>query len=118
MEREKDRDKKVYKELKRIFKDILLIDERKRKLGLNDIEYSILTTLEKKYEERKDLVEKVRNLYDEIKPNLFSGWAFKKSIKSKVEKKIKIFLIRLGKLTKKERDDLCNEILKTLKEYA
>jgi type I restriction enzyme R subunit len=110
--------KKVYKELKRIFKDLIFIDERKRKLGLSDVEYSILTTLEKKFKERKDLAEKTRNLYNEIKPDLFTGWIFKKSIRSKVEKKVKLFLIRLGKTTKKERDELCGEILKTLKEYG
>ncbi|MEM7819000.1 MAG: HsdR family type I site-specific deoxyribonuclease [Candidatus Aenigmatarchaeota archaeon] len=108
---------KVYKELINIFIDLKTIDEKKEKLGLDDVEYSILSILEKKFKERKDLVEKVKELYKKIKPELFSGWEFQMSVISKIKREIKLFLIKMNKLSKKERDDLCEKIIQTIKNY-
>ncbi|MEM5861201.1 MAG: HsdR family type I site-specific deoxyribonuclease [Candidatus Aenigmatarchaeota archaeon] len=108
---------KVYEELKNIFKDLIIIEEKKLKLGLGDIEYSILSILEEKFKGRKDLVEKVKELSEKIKPELFSGWEFQRSVISKIEREIKLFLIRMNKLSKKERDDLSEKIIQTLKSY-
>lgn len=108
---------KFYKELKTVFKELIIIDERKFKLGLNDMEYSILSILEEKFKGRKDLVEKVKEFSEKIKPELFKGWEFQKSIVSRVEKEIKLFLIRINNLSKKERDDISERIIQTIKSY-
>ncbi|MEM5785534.1 MAG: HsdR family type I site-specific deoxyribonuclease [Candidatus Aenigmatarchaeota archaeon] len=107
----------VYEELKNIFKDLVIIEEEKLKLGLSDMEYNILSILEEKFKERKDLGEKVKELSEKIKPELFSGWEFQRSVISKIEGEIKLFLIRMNKLSKKERDDLSEKIIQTLKSY-
>jgi len=107
--------KKIYEELKKIFKEILFIDERKEKLGLNDAEYSILTILEERLKDEKNLPEKVKILYKKIKPELSAGWEFKKTIKSKVEREIRLFLIKFApKLSLGERNAICNKIIQTL----
>jgi len=62
----------VYKELKNIFQYLGIIDKRKIELGLDDVEYSILTILEKKFKEKKNLVKEVKNFYRKIKPHLFT----------------------------------------------
>ncbi|MEM4625380.1 MAG: HsdR family type I site-specific deoxyribonuclease [Candidatus Pacearchaeota archaeon] len=108
---------KLYKELKTIFKDLIIIDERKSKLELSDIEYNILLILEEKFKGRKDLVKRVKELIEKIKPELFSGWEFQRSVISKIEREIKLFLIRMDKLSKKERDDISEKIIQTLKSY-
>jgi type I restriction enzyme R subunit len=107
----------VYKDLKKVFIDLVLIDKRKSELGLNDAEYSILKILEESFKDKKDLVKEVKMLYKKIEPELFKGWVFKKTATSKVEREIRLFIIRLGKLPKKERDDISAKILQTLKNY-
>jgi type I restriction enzyme R subunit len=107
--------KKIYKELKEIFKEIFIIDERKKELGLNDIEYSILTILKEKVQDEKSLAKEVKLLYEKIKPELSAGWEFKKTIRSKIEKEIRLFLIKLApRLSLGERNAICNKIIQTL----
>jgi type I restriction enzyme R subunit len=107
--------KKVYEELKKIFKEIIFIDERKEKLGLNDAEYSILTILEETLKDEKNLPENVKILYKKIAPELSPGWEFKKTIRSKIEKEIRLFLIKFApKLSLGERNAICNKIIQTL----
>jgi type I restriction enzyme R subunit len=107
--------KRIYEELKEIFKEIFIIDERKKELGLNDIEYSILTILKEKVQDEKSLAKEVKLLYEKIKPELSAGWEFKKTIRSKIEKEIRLFLIKLApKLSLGERNAICNKVIQTL----
>ncbi|MFH8119951.1 MAG: HsdR family type I site-specific deoxyribonuclease [Candidatus Aenigmatarchaeota archaeon] len=110
--------KKVYEELKKIFKEIIFIDEKKEKLGLSDAEYSILTILEEKFKGRKDLIGSVKALYKKIEPEISPGWEFKKTIKSRIEKEIRLFLIKLSpKITKGERDEISKKIISSLEKH-
>jgi len=100
---------------KEIFKEIFIIDERKKELGLNDIEYSILTILKEKVQDEKLLAKEVKLLHEKIKPELSAGWEFKKTIRSKIEKEIRLFLIKFApKLSLGERNAICNKIIQTL----
>lgn len=107
----------VYKNLKDIFDELETIDDERNKLGISDAEYDILTELRKEFKNKKNLEKKVKKFYKKIKPELFQGWEFKKTAKSKVGKQIRLFLIELNNLSKKERDDISENVLKILKEY-
>ncbi|MEM5772148.1 MAG: HsdR family type I site-specific deoxyribonuclease [Candidatus Aenigmatarchaeota archaeon] len=108
-----------YEKLKNIHENLITTEKRKQELKLNDIEYSILSILEKekRFKERKDLAKKVKELNKKIESKLFSGWEFKRTVISDISKEIRMFLIEMNNLSKKERDDLCEKIIQALKSY-
>ncbi|MGC9059371.1 MAG: type I restriction endonuclease subunit R [Candidatus Aenigmatarchaeota archaeon] len=109
---------KLYEELKKIHKYLFFVEEEKRRLGLNDTEYSVLAILKEKFGKRKNLDKKVKKLFENQRKYMSPGWEFKKSTRSKIEKEIRIFLIReFPKIGIGERDELTNKILQTIEEY-
>jgi type I restriction enzyme R subunit len=107
--------KEVYKELKRISNEFIIIDSQKSKFKLNDSEFAVFSTLKKKMKIKNEewLASKVKEFYNSL--NYPIEWKDKKTIKIEIMKKIKLFLIKnFPQLKGEERDEITKEIFQAL----
>jgi type I restriction enzyme R subunit len=106
---------KIYKELKDVFRDFIIIESQKSKYNLSDEEFSIFSTLKNriKLENEEELAKKVKEFYTSL--NLPKDWKVKKTLRSEVMQKIKIFLIKnFPQIKGDERDEVAKEIIQAL----
>jgi type I restriction enzyme R subunit len=106
---------KIYKELKDVFKDFIILESQKSNYNLNEEEFSIFSTLKNKVkvENEKELAKKVKEFYSSL--SLPKDWKGKKTLRSEVMQKIKFFLIKnFPKVKGEERDEVAKEIFQAL----
>ena len=94
------RERKVsYEELfsigKEIWREKEKLEQRQRELGFDDVEYAMLLALEKELGKKKEFVEDVRELSQEIKPLMFEGWYLQRSARQEVKKRIRRWVRKL-----------------------
>ncbi|RLF24475.1 MAG: hypothetical protein DRN01_06935, partial [Thermoplasmata archaeon] len=107
--------KETYENLRNIFHEIKESNKRKRELALSTPEYYTLVILERKLGESEGLVKSVRELNKEIQEKVFKGWSTKPSSLKEVGITVRRFLRKLP-LSKGERDELYEQIIKILKD--
>ncbi len=113
--------RKLYEEGLGILKEKRNIDKRQKELGLSDLEYSILLTVEEKIGEEKGIENEIRKLVEEIGADLFEGWLGQVTVRRKVERKIRRFARRLKKeygLSFEEMEELYRKIWERVKNYG
>jgi len=120
--REKTKDYKwLYQEGVSILEERNRLFERKRELGFSDTEYALLLALEERLGRKKELIEKVRTLFQEISSYLLPGWAAQGSLRKKIEKKVREFVrkfkVKYG-LSLQEIDNLYDNLMNRLGRYG
>ncbi|MEM4140535.1 MAG: HsdR family type I site-specific deoxyribonuclease, partial [Nitrososphaeria archaeon] len=89
-ERVKDYDE-IYRQGVFIVNEINRLNERKRQLGLTDLEYGILLTLEGKLGQKDTLVDDSKRLAQELKEKMFPGWQLQTTARKEIEMRIRRF---------------------------
>ncbi|MFQ5852313.1 MAG: hypothetical protein ACE5JU_17245, partial [Candidatus Binatia bacterium] len=128
----------IYREGVDLFKEIQLLTERQRKLGLSDTGFAILLSLEEKLGKKKEIEKDAKDLLGALDGLLFPGWIDQPTARKRVEREIRRFLRRyirkgvpVGKdvvsdpgapygltIGTKFIDDVTNRIFGSLKRYG
>jgi len=91
--KEKNKDfAKIYQEGTRVIQEISELAKRQKKLGLSDLEYSILVLLEKKFGKDPKLVDDVKELSKTIHNKRFPGWLTQKTTLKDFERDVRKLL--------------------------
>lgn len=116
--KEKTKDfNRIYQEGIKIIEEKNKLLERQKELGLNNFEYFALVRLEDKIGKKKELVFDIKELYKNLEKQIFPNWAFQIISRKKIEKEIRMFLIRYVKmynLNLEQIDELSRELLEKL----
>lgn len=113
---------KIYKDATGAFKEIRRLTERQKSLGLSNLEYALLLTIERWIGEGKEAYECSKELYEAIKGDIsYPGWFLQTPIRKRVEPKVRIFARRL--LMRKGLgiaglDKFYNELLRGILSYG
>jgi len=120
--REKTKDfEKIYREGLKIIEEKIELERRKKNLGLNNLEYSVLISLEQEVKNKEGLIKEVKKLNNILKKYLFSGWTNQVQIKKSIEREIRKFLIKNKKKFRIKLDSIDKisaKILDNLKKYG
>ena len=117
MWKEKNKDfEKIYEEGVRIWKEIQELNARQKEMGLSELEYSLLLTLEEKVE-KEDLIKDVKELTDKIKEHMFPNWVVQQTARKNIGREIRRFLRRY-KLSMKEREELYKKLMESIENYG
>lgn len=112
---------RIYTEGASIVNEIQALSERQRRLGLSDMEYSLLLTLERRFGADEKLVERVRELTQSLSQHMFRGWQGQRAARKSVEREVRRFARRLGKghgMTLEGIDELYAELIEGVKTYG
>ncbi|RKY95673.1 MAG: hypothetical protein DRQ03_08560, partial [Candidatus Hydrothermota bacterium] len=85
----------LYKEGVKIIEEINRRRERQKKLNFNDLEYDILLKLENKFGPKEELTQEVKNLAENLKKYMFSGWNSQITVKKDIERELRRFARKL-----------------------
>ena len=122
MWRERTKDyEQIYKEGVKIIEEIRELSNRQKQLDLGDLEYSILLTLEKKLGRNESVVEDAKRLSEIVNQLTFPGWITQTSVRRRVEAQVRRYVrkyIKKAGLSIIDVDELYNEIIKNVKNYA
>lgn len=107
--------KEAYDLLLDLSKQALELEERRKQLNLPEPAYLILTRLEEKIGRSEELVEEVRELWKkwEAEGKIFEGWNRQPTVLKEIGRDIRRFLRK--KLPFKEREEICEDIIKGLR---
>jgi type I restriction enzyme R subunit len=104
-EKTKDYDR-IYKEGAIIFDDIQILKSRQQKMGLSDMEYALLLTLEEQLQEGKNFADKIRDLYSRLQKSMFPGWSMQATVSKAVEQEVRKFVRQMKSEHKLSMDDM------------
>ncbi len=104
-EKTKDYDR-IYKEGAIIFDDIQILKSRQQKMGLSDMEYALLLTMEEQLQEGKDFADKIRDLYTRLQKTMFPGWTMQATVSKAVEQEVRKFVRQMKSEHKLSMDDM------------
>ncbi|PMP73177.1 MAG: hypothetical protein C0180_07505 [Aciduliprofundum sp.] len=120
-ERKKDY-AKIYSEGVEIIQDIQKLQERQKSLGLGDLQYSVLLTLEAKLGQKEELVKDVNELFESLKRYTFKGWYMQQSARKDVQKEVRRFIrqryFKKYRLTQKDIDELFDKVMGMIYEHG
>ncbi len=119
--REKTKDyERIYKDSVIIFNDGLAMRSRQQQLGMSDLEYAILLTLEQQLPV-DNFADRVKSLIGRLEKSMFSGWIMQATACKEVEKEVRKFVRQLkqeNKLNIKEMDALYDRLINKVKNYG
>ena len=105
-----------------IIQEIFIGSQRKKTLGLSNMEYSILNVLEEKFGTHEEFMEDVDALSNILKGNIFEGWVEQRSVHRKIESIVRKFLrknyFKKYEMNMEEFEDLYQEIIEKVENYA
>jgi type I restriction enzyme R subunit len=104
-----------------IFEEINKLKSRQKKLGLNDLGYSILLILEKKIGKKEELIKDAKDISQILKDEMYSGFMLQPTAVKKIEKEVRGFLRKKKKkydLSYEEMNNTHNSIKETIEEYG
>lgn len=121
--KEKTKDfKKIYEYGAEIVKEYNIFKQRQKNLGISDMEYSMLLTLEQELKLKEETsVNDVKELYALLKEELFEGWRSQPTAKKNVEKIIRKFIrkyIKSNSLSLQHLDALCQKLMERVENYG
>lgn len=120
--KEKSRDyEAIYRDGAAIIREMQALDAERMRLGLSDLEYSMVLKIEKLWGPDPELIDDIKQLSEELKKTMFPGWVSQISAKKNVEQEIRRFTRRSGKQKGKtidEIDQLYLQLIESVKNYA
>ncbi|MEM3203858.1 MAG: HsdR family type I site-specific deoxyribonuclease [Saccharolobus sp.] len=119
-ERTKDYER-IYEESVQIVNEINELQNRQKRLGFTDLQYSILLTLEQTLSQPKDLTQDVKELTAMLQPYLFKDWQIQPSTRKTIKGIIRKFLTKHMKdygLTYQQIDQLQQKIMEKVETYG
>lgn len=119
-ERTKDYER-IYEESVQIVNEINELQNRQKRLGFTDLQYSILLTLEQTLSQPKDLTQDVKDLTAMLQPYLFKDWQIQPSTRKTIKGIIRKFLTKHMKdygLTYQQIDQLQQKIMEKVETYG
>ncbi|MEM3587833.1 MAG: HsdR family type I site-specific deoxyribonuclease, partial [Candidatus Jordarchaeaceae archaeon] len=111
----------IYREGLAVIEEINKLKERQKKLKFSDFEYSILLALERRFDGDKNLVKDVKELSDQLKQLIFSGWFLQQTAKKDVERTVRRFVRRYVQrhgIKLDELDELYQNIMEDIITYG
>ncbi len=105
----------IYSRSVDVVNEISTLRERQKKLSMSDMEYSVLLVLEKDVGGIR--LEDIKILLENIKSSMFKNWTIQASARKSVAQEIVRFL-RKHQLTKEERDDIYEKIIRQVENYG
>jgi len=124
---EKTKDyEQLYLESVETVKKALSLGQRQKSLGFNDLEYSLLLTLEKALNmaqktTSEKLIKEVKAISKSLNKYMFAGWLNQITAKREVEREVRKFTRRLKKnynLSMGEMDSLYNALMRNVRDYG
>ena len=112
---------RIYREGIITLNEIKSLSERQKSLGVSDLEYSLLLTLEEKFGKDERLINEVKNISEKLKDYLFPGWFNQPTVEKNVEREVRRFTrILKGKynMTFEEMDELYKKLIERVKNYG
>ncbi len=120
--KEKTKDyEKIYKQGIEIINEYMKLSKRQKELNLDELEYSLLLVLEKKFGQDKNLIKDIKELTSQLKELIFKGWASQPTAQKNVEKTLRLFVRKYIKeydLDLENLDKLYEDLIKEVKSYA
>ena len=95
-----------------------LVDSKKPQLELDleEVEYNSLLVLEEWLGKSEELVNEIKNIFDEIAPKMFKGWNLKKSVTKNIGQLVRRKL-RKFKFKQEELNEIYDKIMGILKKF-
>jgi len=111
----------IYSEGVNVVNEMNSLENRQKSLGLEDVEYAMLLSLEEDFGEDKKLVDKVKELSSQLKESMFSGWAIQATAKKGVERDVRRFVRGFKtkyNLSLEDIDNLYNKLIDDIMNYG
>lgn len=112
----------IYREGAQIIAERNELKQRQQQLGFNNLEYSLLLTLEEQIKHKNvDFVDDVKTLNKTLGEFMFFGWQFQSSAKKSVDREIRQFLrkyVREYRLTFSDLEALHQKMMQHVMVYA
>jgi type I restriction enzyme R subunit len=120
--KEKTKDfERIYKEGVETLDELQTLTKRQSDLGFSNLEYSLLLTLEDKFEPDKQLETDVIDLSALLKEHVFPGWIIQTTARKKVERELRRFVrrryIKRYGAGLEELNDLTQKLIENVKNY-
>ena len=120
--KEKTKDfEKIYNKGAEILKEIEKLNQRQRELGFSNLQYSLLMLLEKKFGDKKSLINDVKELSQILQPYTFSGWTYQSTARKKVEGDVRRFVRKYVKeydINIEDMDALYQQLIANVMNYG
>ena len=120
--KEKTKDfEKIYSEGVAALDEIQKLTRRQKELAFNNLEYSQLLALEKRFGKDKELIKDVKELSENLRKQMFPGWVMQSTARKKVERELRRFVRRYIKrydLTLQDIDELYKQLIESVKNYG
>ena len=120
--KEKTKDfEKIYSEGVAALDEIQKLTRRQKELAFNNLEYSQLLALEKRFGKDKELIKDVKELSENLRKQMFPGWVMQSTARKKVERELRRFVRRYVKrydLTLQDIDELYKQLIESVKNYG
>ena len=120
--KEKTKDyERIYMEGVKIIEEINTLSKKQKSLGLSDLEYSMLLTLERRFGENNKLINEVQGLFEKLKKFMFPGWINQPVIRKEVEREVRRFsrgFKNKYNLSLQQIDDLYEKLIENVKNYG
>jgi len=112
---------KIYKEGTEAIQQLNQLQARQKTLNFNNLQYSILLTLEQKFTQDPQLINDVETLTKQIEQHMFPGWYQQKTARKNIERDVRRFLRRYIKrhnIKLPELEELYQKVMSNVKNYA
>ncbi|HSE83297.1 MAG TPA: helicase-related protein, partial [Thermodesulfobacteriota bacterium] len=120
--KEKTKDyERIYREGVNTVNDMGMLFQRQKKLGLSNLEYSMLLKLEDKFGRSGDMVKEIINLSEKLERHTFPGWLNQATVKKDVEREVRRFVRGFKgeyNLSLDEMNDLYEKLIESVKNYG
>ncbi|OGF68249.1 MAG: hypothetical protein A2Y62_16015 [Candidatus Fischerbacteria bacterium RBG_13_37_8] len=122
MWRESKKDyERIYKEGFKILNDIRELSEKKRTLGLKDLEYALFLAVQENVKDENELLAEIKELSKQIGHHMFPGWFNQATVEKNIMQEIRKFVRRIKKkhgLSIEEMDTLYKKLVERVKNYG
>lgn len=112
---------KIYDESAQVFQQIQALRSRQKKLLFDDLQYSVLLSLEETLGTDEKLTQDTVELTEFLKPNLFRGWHYQQTTKKKVEQEVRKYLrkyIKQYSISIEQLDVLYSKVMEKIETYG
>jgi|Deesub1362B_J571_1020462.scaffolds.fasta_scaffold00997_8 type I restriction enzyme R subunit len=109
----------AYSQLEKEVKNLIELEERKKRLKLSEHEYLMLVVLEERLSKAEELIQDVKGFVQQLveKGKLFQGWSRKSTTKKEVGRELMRFLRRFkDKLSFEDRKEIHEKIMQGFEE--
>jgi type I restriction enzyme R subunit len=111
----------IYSKGVKIVDEINSLRSKQKKLGLKDLEYAMLLSLEQNLGKEENLIDEVRELSSQINESMFPGWSIQTTARKSIEKDVRRFVRGFKNkynLTLEDIDDIYNKLIDNIMNYG